>query len=158
MDPLGHWMRSRSFSETRKVGSKFDNYSKAIGSVPALVLWKDPAIDTSEWEVLDLSEGSDWYQTQVFSLHQAIRKLPSQVQHLEDGIQALAHHWINYTSKGPEQLQLLWWEFPNEHWGPLCEGCSMNFLISPEGKLQMNSKMDEAGKKLPQPENMLTNL
>jgi hypothetical protein len=41
---------------------------------------------------------------------------------------------------------LLWWEFPEEHWEPLQEGCSMNFLISPEGELQMNSNMDEAGK------------
>ena len=63
------------------------------------------------------------------------------------GIQALALHWTNYTTKGPQQLQLLCWEFLEEHWEPLrCKGCSMNFLISPEGELQMNSKMDEAGK------------
>ena len=44
-------------------------------------------------------------------------------------------------------MQSLWWEFPpEERWEPLREGCSMNFFISPEGELQVNSKMDEAGK------------
>jgi hypothetical protein len=93
-----------------------------------------------------LKEGSDWYKARIHSLCHAIHYLPNKEQHLEEGIQALARHSLNYTEKGPQQLQLLWWEFPEEHWEPLREGCSMNFLISPEGELQMNSMMDEAGK------------
>ena len=101
-------------------------------------------IQHAEWEVPDLKEGSVWYNDRIYSLRQAIRNLPDQERYLERGIQALSQHGLNYTSDGPQQLQLLWWEFPPEHWGPLREGCSMNFLILPSGELQMNSKMDEA--------------
>ena len=146
MDPLGHWLRSRTCLETPKVASENIWPTKGKCKSPASIGWNDPATNTSEWEVPDLSEGSDWYQARVASLRQAILTLPDYAKHLEDGLQALARHRTNYTSNGPQQLQLLWWEFPEEHWEPLREGCSMNFLISPEGELQMNSKMDEAGK------------
>ena len=36
-----------------------------------------------------------------------------------------------YVAHGanPEQLQVLWWEFPREHWDALREGSRMNFLV-----------------------------
>jgi hypothetical protein len=109
--------------------------------------WKDrPAEPATEWEIPDLCEGSKWYKTRIHSLCQAIQGLPNQDQLIEDGIQALARHRLNYTCEGSQQLQLLWWEFPEEHWEPLREGCSMNFLIMPSGELQMDSPMDEAGR------------
>jgi hypothetical protein len=46
--------------------------------------------------------------------------------------------------EGPKHQQLLWWElFPEEHWETLREDSSMNFLITPEGELVVNSTMDE---------------
>jgi hypothetical protein len=145
MDSLGNWLRARSPPEkTQNFGRPLD----VMGNEPGASLpseWKDPVVDTLEWEAPDLSEGSCWYKARLHSLRQAIQNLPDQERHLEEGMQALARHRLNYTPEGPQQLQLLWWEFPEEHWEPLREGCSMNFLISPEGELQMNSIMDEAG-------------
>jgi hypothetical protein len=66
----------------------------------------------------------------------------------------LARHRLNYTQKAPASKSFLV-EFP-EHWEPP-ERCSMNFLISPEGELQMNSQsMDEAGRS--SRENLWTNV
>jgi hypothetical protein len=42
----------------------------------------------------------------------------------------------------PKQLQLLWWEFPKEHWEPLKNGSRMNFLKHPEAKIHDNAAMD----------------
>jgi hypothetical protein len=54
---------------------------------------------------------------------------------------ALDIHRRNYSEAGPQRLQLLWWEFPSEHWESLREGCSANFLITPGGELQLNLDM-----------------
>lgn len=51
-------------------------------------------------------------------------------------------HRANYTEDGPKRLQLLWWEFPTEHWEALRLGSSMNFLVTPTGELELNSEMD----------------
>jgi hypothetical protein len=48
----------------------------------------------------------------------------------------LKRHRSNYTEEGPKYLQLLWWEFPEEHWGPLREGCKLGFIIAPGGELK----------------------
>ena len=54
-------------------------------------------------------------------------------------------HCSNCNLEGPDatQLQLLWWEFPWEHWDGLCEGSEMNFLTTPPKGLQPNADMDE---------------
>ena len=44
-----------------------------------------------------------------------------------DGLAALRVHRDNYGPDGPKRLQLLWWEFPRQHWTALWEGCRMNF-------------------------------
>jgi hypothetical protein len=116
MDSLGNWMRVRSPRGESRINDR----------LPASIR---PAPETHP-----LPDCED------------LEDLPNREQHFEDGIQALARHGLNYTLEGPQQLQLLWWEFPEEHWEPLREGCSMNFLILPGGELQMNSKMDEATK------------
>ena len=41
-------------------------------------------------------------------------------------------HRDNFESRELKKpLQLLWWEFPLEHWTELHEGRSMNFLSTP---------------------------
>ena len=54
---------------------------------------------------------------------------------------------MNYSSQGPEPkwLQLLWWEFPPEHWDDLRNGFRQNFMISPPACLTPNAAMDESG-------------
>lgn len=146
MDSLGNWMRVRSpQGKTRNDSQHLDSLQDGPERITSSE-WEAPKSDTSEWEVPDLKEGSDWYKSRIHSLRHAIQNLANPKQLFEDGVQALARHGLNYTLQGPQQLQLLWWEFPEEHWEPLREGCSMNFLILPGGELQMNTKMDEAEK------------
>jgi hypothetical protein len=63
-----------------------------------------------------------------------------------NGLEALQVHRQNYSETGPKQLQILWWEFPPEHWEALQEGSRMNFLMMPHGELKLNSAMDEDSK------------
>ena len=53
----------------------------------------------------------------------------------------LARHRLNYGPSGPQHLQILWWEFPKEHWEPLRTGGSMNFLKEPRREITPNSPM-----------------
>lgn len=64
---------------------------------------------------------------------------------LQQGIRMLDIHRRNYTSTHPEprELQILWWEFPREHWNDLRDGSSMNFLSTPPVGMTMNGDMDE---------------
>ena len=79
------------------MNSKIVDSSEVKCNAPAPVGWNDPATDTSEWEVPDLSEGSEWHQARVWSLRHAILNLPDQAKHLEYRLQALARHRTNYT-------------------------------------------------------------
>ena len=65
---------------------------------------------------------------------------------MADGIEDLRRHRTNYDQYGatPTTLQLLWWEFPPEHWQDVREGSSMNFLRVPEPGLTPNGLMDGA--------------
>jgi hypothetical protein len=80
----------------------------------------------------------------VATLEAAIKDAPNRDILYQGGLEALAIHRLNYTEEGPKRLQLLWWEFPKEHHQGLREGFRMNFLITPEGELQLNSTMDDA--------------
>jgi hypothetical protein len=64
---------------------------------------------------------------------------------IDEGIQSLEFHRSNYIDKGlaPKWLQLLWWEFPLEHWTALREGSRMTFLRLPEPELKPNSPIDD---------------
>ena len=98
---------------------------------------------TWEWHVPDLSEGSDWYNERVASLTVAVEGLEDAATIYAEGLLALKVHCGNYTAEGPKYLQLLWWEFPVEHWEDLRLGSSMNFLVTPSGELELNSLTDE---------------
>ena len=94
------------------------------------------------WEAPDLLPGSAWYCERVTSLRRAVKGLSESARYYNEGLEALRIHRENYSESGPKRLQLLWWEFPPEHWEALREGSSMNFLITPEGALELNANMD----------------
>jgi hypothetical protein len=96
-----------------------------------------------EWHVPDLAEGGDWYNARVHSLRLAVAPLEDSARLFREGLKALDIHRGNYTDEGIKYLQLLWWEFPPEHWEDLRLGSSMNFLITPEGELELNSLTEE---------------
>ena len=58
---------------------------------------------------------------------------------------ALENHWKNFESPDRSiiHLQILWWEFPPEHWEELCEGCPMSFLSEPTKGVTPNAPMME---------------
>jgi hypothetical protein len=96
------------------------------------------------WNPPDLSEGSAWYNDRVHSLRLAVSTLSDPATAFDDGLELLRIHRGNYTATGPapKRLQLLWWEFPPEHWVPLREGSPMNFLVEPAPRLNPNAHMD----------------
>jgi hypothetical protein len=90
------------------------------------------------WVPPNLEKGGTWYRDRMASLAIAVAGRPDAEQLLAEGEAALAIHRENYTEAGPKRLQLLWWEFPPEHWEALRLGSSM-----PSGHLEFNSLMDE---------------
>jgi hypothetical protein len=64
---------------------------------------------------------------------------------IEEGLLILRRHGGIYNAEGPNPtyLQLLWWMFPRQHWGDICEGSSMNFLVESRREVTPNSVMDE---------------
>jgi hypothetical protein len=94
-----------------------------------------PGTETPDWEWVppDLSEGREWHSAQVASLKAAVSGLPEADRLLKEGLEALTIHQDKYkTNDGTiKHLQLLWQEFPPEHWTELQEGCPMNFLTEP---------------------------
>jgi hypothetical protein len=79
------------------------------------------------------------------NLRKAAETFPDPPSVIKEGIVALNIHRKNYTLEGPEakKLQLLWWEFPSEHWVPLREGSRMNFVHAPKAEIHENAVMDE---------------
>jgi hypothetical protein len=78
------------------------------------------------------------------SLRQAVIDLPNPEQAYRDGLEALKIHRTNYGEDDIiHRLQLLWWEFPPEHWEAIREGCPMNFLTEPDEGIMQNAPMTE---------------
>ena len=99
------------------------------------------------WAPPDLSPGGPWHRERVANLKRAAASYPDREQELfEQGLVFLDTHRNNYDTEGADvkRLQLLWWEFPPEHWDELRDGCDMGFLSSPERIIHPNSPMDEA--------------
>ena len=95
------------------------------------------------WSVPDISVGSEWHVSRVFNLLHACKGLPDREALFQDGLTTLDVHRRNYGVDGAQQLQLLWWEFPPEHWHDLRNGCSMNFLEPPKAGIFLNSDMTD---------------
>ena len=138
LDAVGEWM-------------KINERTNCTNTDPITSLNYDQADikDTPfHWEPPDLKRGSSWYRARLRGLERATKGLSNQAILIKDGLKALDYHRQNYTSEGPKHLQLLWWEFPPEHWESLRIGSSMNFLIEPSGELVPNSFMEEEDKEI----------
>ena len=98
-----------------------------------------------EWHPPDIRPGSDWNAKRLRNLRTACDTYPDSDRLYEEGVQMLDRHRNNYDEEGPNltQVQLLWWEFPSEHWDALREGSPMNFLRDPVHIVQPNSAMTE---------------
>ena len=70
--------------------------------------------------------------------------LPDPSAAYDDGISMLNRYLLNYDFDGPchKWLQLLWWEFPPEHWAQLREGYKQNCLPPPLSGITPNSATD----------------
>ena len=90
-------------------------------------------------------EGSDWHRTRLANLLEASASYPQPYDILHDGRERLAVHQNNYTEDGPDpkKLQLLWWEFPREHWEDLRLGARQNFMTLPQAHISPNAPMDK---------------
>ena len=98
-----------------------------------------------EWRPPNMEPGSQWYQERVESLRRAASCYPHPEAIIREGLEMLATHRSNYNEMGPDpkRLQLLWWEFPQEHWEDIRVGGSMNFLHDPIPCIHPNAEMDE---------------
>jgi hypothetical protein len=60
----------------------------------------------------------------------------------------LSSHRLNYTSQGAQRLEILWSDWPPEHWESLSFGGSMNFMEDPTPGLEENQKITESQLKI----------
>ena len=105
----------------------------------------ESCVDDFVWKPPDLTPGGEWHTSRVKNLRAAASRYHNGPELIEQGLEALRIHRQNYTETHPEpkQLQVLWWEFPEEHWDALREGSRMNFLRTPRAGIHDNSAMDE---------------
>ena len=96
------------------------------------------------WAPPDLSLDRAWYRQRVRALKRAARHYPESERPalIAAGKRDLAIHRANYGPEGPKHLQILWWEFPREHWDDLRQGASMGFLAAPPTHFTPNSDLD----------------
>jgi hypothetical protein len=95
-----------------------------------------------EWEAPNLKDGGEWCGACLNKLRTITRGWHGQDDVMIEGRRLLASHRLNYTSKGAQCLDILWWEWPPEHWEPLRFGGSMNFMETPPPCLEENEKND----------------
>jgi hypothetical protein len=118
--------------------------SEFLESIDTSTETEDDGEPTWDWVVPDLSEGGDWHRARVDNLRKAIEGLPNAEEAYAEGLEALQIHRLNYEGDGTiHRLQLLWWEFPPEHWNDLRTGCPMNFLTEPTDGIVKNAPMTE---------------
>jgi hypothetical protein len=132
LDTIADWLQARSKigeKEASQLPTQKTTECEGAKRGPSPSTWHDDdpgdAEETWEWHAPDLSKGSQWYKEQIKAKGETKAE-----DWYPEGLQALATRQENYTKAGPKRLQLLWWEFPEEHWEALQEGSSMNFLIS----------------------------
>jgi hypothetical protein len=96
------------------------------------------------WKPPDLREGGVSLNNRMSNLKKASGSFEDPASVIDEGIEAINVHRQNCTKDGPEakRLQLLWWEFPKEHWQPLRDGGPMNFLQEPEPMIHDDAAMD----------------
>jgi hypothetical protein len=115
--------------------------SKESNVVPTYTKTDDFKVFT--WKPSDLSPWLTWTKLTIEELRIASDEYEDSDTFFKDGLERLARHRHNYDDEGPNptHLQLLWWEFPQERWEELRNGCRMNFLRQPLSIIQPNSAM-----------------
>jgi len=103
-----------------------------------------PTKSPIDWAPPSLEEGGKWNVQRIKNLRRAAATTPDPSKTIVLGLEDLARHRRNYNSTGTcvAKLQLLWWEFPPEHWDALREGSRMNFLTEPSPAIHPNADMD----------------
>jgi hypothetical protein len=98
-----------------------------------------------QWTPPDLKPGGLWHSERVKNLRTASLTYSDFQEVYSDGIDRLHIHRGNYNETGPSPkwLQLLWWEFPPEHWEELRAGARQNFLKTPPHLITPNAPMDD---------------
>jgi hypothetical protein len=97
-----------------------------------------------EWETPDVKEREEWFESRLDKLRTITEGWHDQYLVMIDARRLLASNRLNYTSQGGQRLEVLWWEFPPEHWESLRFGGSMNFMETPVPVLEGNDKMTES--------------
>ena len=143
---VGRVMASSRFNRTEGTRWKVDWNPTTVPRVSATHkggLQPDPP--EFIWKPPDLAPGGAWHAARMANLRTAASRYPNGPELIESGVEALRIHRQNYTDAHPDpkRLQILWWEFPEEHWDALREGSRMNFMTVPEAGIHENSKMDE---------------
>ena len=97
------------------------------------------------WLPPDLSVKSDFFKERERNLREACQTCPCPEQAYKDGLESLDIHRRNYDATGPnlQQVRILWWEFPPQHWVALREGSKMNFAKEPPSIIHDNAPMDD---------------
>jgi hypothetical protein len=93
------------------------------------------------WEPPDLGPKSAFYLRQAARLQEVVCELNGPEEWIAEDEDILTRHRDNYGADGPQQLVVLWWNWPPEHWAELRDGASMNFLQEPEPGLVENLVM-----------------
>ena len=146
--PIFHW----EFLSTALSGCPAEVVNPVLPSGSPLSTKNIQTDDVSEppsfsWSPPDLQKGGKWFLQRISNLREACSQYHNKDELFDDGLSRLDRHRMNYNSDGPapKWLQLLWWEFPSEHWDELRDGFRQNFLISPPESLTPNAAMDESG-------------
>jgi hypothetical protein len=76
------------------------------------------------WSPPVLRAGGEWYRKILMNLFAAAATYADPFPLIREGINILDQHWKTYnaTHPDPKELQVIWWEFPREHWDPLRDG------------------------------------
>lgn len=146
-----HWEHLAAGLVRAKLSELDDDLANS--SIPDTVIrhpkHKQLALPPYAWAPPDLAIGGVWYRARLQSLMIASSTYDDVYGKLREGIEMLTVHRSNYTSThaDPKELQIVWWEFPSDHWDDLREGSSMNFLSPPPSGLIPNGMItDEQGR------------
>jgi hypothetical protein len=101
-----------------------------------------------DWKAPDLIDGGEWCDAWLDKLRTITEGWHDQDCIMVEGRRILASHHLNYTSQGAQHMEILWWEWPSEHWESLRFGGSMNFMETPVSGLEGNEKMTESQLKI----------
>ena len=144
------WEYLSKFFELLNTTKIYSNAPSSISSITSSITTSHEKListtsDTFAWKPPDLSVGSRFFQDCIKSLSKAVQLFPNPKKIYKEGLDILNVHRQNYNIHGPDlqKVQLIWWEFPKEHWTALSEGLPMNFLVQPPTGILDNAEMND---------------